>query len=98
MLFSPLIPNNYPLFENIELFLVCHRFYSLLTAILISGFAKIIFLILSTYERASRRIRICPVPDKINTVTRRGIGSDGHQTEELYARVQTESGVGKHAA
>src|SRR5579885_293103 len=34
----------------------------------------------------------CPVPDIINTTTRRGIGSNGHETEELYARVQTQSG------
>ncbi len=40
----------------------------------------------------------CPVPDKLNIATRRGIGSNGHQTEELYARVQTQSGLGKHAA
>jgi hypothetical protein len=40
----------------------------------------------------------CPVPDIINTATRRGIGSNGQQTEELYARVQTQSGAGKHAA
>jgi len=40
----------------------------------------------------------CPVPDIINTTTRRGIGSNGQVTEELYARVQTQSGAGKHAA
>ncbi len=39
----------------------------------------------------------CPVPDIINTATRRGIGSNGQDTEELYARVQTQSGAGKHA-
>jgi hypothetical protein len=41
---------------------------------------------------------LCPVPDIINIATRRGIGSNGQDTEELYARVQTQSGAGKHAA
>ena len=41
---------------------------------------------------------LCPVPDIINTATRRGTGSHGQQTEELYARVQTQGGAGKHAA
>ena len=40
----------------------------------------------------------CPVPDIINTATRRGIGSNGYKTEELYAGVQTQGGAGKHAA
>ncbi len=48
--------------------------------------------------RSQRSSELCPVPDKINTVTRRGIGLHGQQKEELYARVQTESGVRKHAA
>jgi transcriptional regulator with XRE-family HTH domain len=42
--------------------------------------------------------QLCPVPAIINTATRRGIGSNGHQTEELYAGVQTEGRAGKHAA
>jgi hypothetical protein len=41
---------------------------------------------------------VCPVPDIINTATRRGIGSNGHPTQERYARVQTHRGAGKHAA
>ncbi|MDQ6660532.1 MAG: serine/threonine protein kinase [Chloroflexota bacterium] len=40
----------------------------------------------------------CPVPDIINTATRRGIGSHGQQREELYGRAQTQGGAGKHAA
>jgi hypothetical protein len=40
----------------------------------------------------------CPVPDIINTATRRGIGSNGQQTEELYTRVQTKGSAGKYAA
>ena len=40
----------------------------------------------------------CPVPDIINTAPRRGIGSNGQQKEEVYARVQTQGGAGKHAA
>jgi hypothetical protein len=43
-------------------------------------------------------LRFCPVPDIINTTTRRDIGSIGHETEELYVRIQTQSGAGKHAA
>jgi hypothetical protein len=39
-----------------------------------------------------------PVPDILNTTTRRGIGSNGHETEELYVRVHTQSGAGKYAA
>jgi hypothetical protein len=42
----------------------------------------------------TRTIRKCPVPDKIHIATRRGIGSHGQQTEELYARVQTQGGAG----
>jgi len=42
--------------------------------------------------------KLCPVPVIINTATRRGIGSNEQQTEELYTRVQTQSGAGKHAA
>jgi hypothetical protein len=42
--------------------------------------------------------QVCPVPDIINTATRRGIGSNGQQTQELYARVQTQGSTGKHAA
>ena len=54
------------------------------------------------YCRACKREDLtreeCPVPDIINTATRRGIGSNGQQTEELYTRVQTKGSTGKHAA
>ena len=43
-------------------------------------------------------IEICPVPGIIDIATRKGIGSNGQETEELYARVQTQSGAGKLAA
>ena len=44
-LFPPLIPNISSLLENSKVFVVCHKFFSLLTAIRISGFAKITSLI-----------------------------------------------------
>jgi len=41
MLFSPLIPSFYALFENFEMFLVCHFLYSLsLRAILVEFISK----------------------------------------------------------
>jgi hypothetical protein len=49
-------------------------------------------------KEEGERITICPVPDIINTATRRGIGSNGPQTEEVYARVQTKGSTGKYAA
>jgi len=63
---------------------------------LLSFLAQMCTVLLEELEGFS--IAVCPVPDKINTVTRRGIGLHGQQKEELYARVQTESGVRKHAA
>ena len=35
--------------------------------------------------QTDNRFAWCPVPDIINTTTRRGTGSNGQQTEELYA-------------